>query len=73
MAAPALDRPLLLPPLFAPATIAPAPSSMAMIIWVWACAICSRILARWPPARWPVSCAITPMIWFGVSDCRIAP
>ena len=53
----------------APATSAPAPSSMAMIIWVCACASCSRSLARWPPARWPVSCASTPMIWFGVSDC----
>ena len=72
-AAPALARPLLLLPLRAPATMAPAPSSMAMIIWVCACASCSRILARWPPARWPVSCASTPMIWFGVSDCIIAP
>ena len=72
-AAPALVRPLLLLPLLAPATIAPAPTSMAMIIWVCACANCSRILARWPPAKWPVSCASTPMIWLGVSDFISAP
>ena len=59
-------RPLLLLPPRAPATIAPAPSSMAMIIWVCACASCSRSFDRWPPAIWPVSCASTPMIWFGV-------
>ena len=72
-AAPALARPPLALPLREPATMAPAPSSMAMIIWVCARAICSRIFARWPPARCPVSCASTPMIWFGVSDCSTAP
>ena len=61
----------MLLPLRAPATMAPAPSSIAMIIWVCACASCSRILARWPPARWPVSCASTPINWFGVSDCMM--
>ena len=45
-AAPALANPLLLLPPLAPATMAPAPSSMAMIIWVCARDICSRILAR---------------------------
>src|SRR3977135_4047850 len=65
-------RLLLLPPLV-PATIAPAPSSIAMIICVCACASCSRSLARWPPAKWPGSCASTPMIWFGLSDCISAP
>ena len=73
-AAPASARPELpVPPREAPATIAPAPSSIAMIIWVWACASRSRNLERWPPARCPVSCASTPISWFGVSDCRIAP
>ena len=28
---------------------------------------------RWPPAIWPVSCASTPMIWFGVSARISAP
>ena len=32
-----------------------------------------RIFDRWPPARWPVSCASTPISWFGVVDCISAP
>ena len=49
----------------AAATIAPTPSSIAMIDCVCACASCWRIATRWPPAMWPVSCASTPMISFG--------
>ena len=33
---------------------------------VCAVASCSRSRCKWPPARWPVSCANTPMISFGV-------
>ena len=27
----------------------------------------SCVRAKWPPDIWPVSCAITPMTWFGLS------
>src|SRR5262249_24100201 len=57
----------------APATTAPTPSSMPMIAAVCALASSARILLRWPPAMWPVSCASTPMIWFGVSARSRAP
>ena len=57
----------------APATMAPTPSSMPRIMAVCALASSARSLLRWPPAMWPVSCASTPMIWFGVCDCISAP
>ena len=44
-----------------------------MIDCVVADAIASRMRAKCPPAMWPVSCASTPMIWFGVSDSISAP
>ena len=57
----------------AAATIAPTPSSMAMIDCVCATASCWRSFDRWPPAIWPVSCASTPMISFGVLRSISAP
>ena len=62
-----------LPPLRAPATMAPMPSSMATSDSVEALAICSRMRARWPPAMWPLSCASTPITSFGVLACISAP
>ena len=56
-----------------PAAIAPTPSSSAMIEAVCAVASCSRRRDRCPPARWPVSCASTPMISFGVLESYSAP
>ncbi len=41
---------------------------MARIEIVWALASSVLSLLRWPPAMWPVSCASTPMIWFGVAE-----
>ena len=53
--------------------MAPTPSSMATIAAVCALASSWRILDRWPPTIWPVSCANTPMIWLGVVACISAP
>ena len=47
--------------LITPPTIAPTPSSMAMMAEVCARASSSRMRARWPPARCPVSWAKTPI------------
>ena len=33
----------------------------------------SVLRARWPPAMWPVSCAITPMSWLGFWERMIKP
>ena len=54
-------------------TIAPAPASMPITERICAFATCCRRRARWPPAMWPVSCAMTPMISFGVSASMSAP
>ena len=48
-------------------------AACAMIDAVCALASSLRSLHRWPPAMWPVSCASTPMIWFGVGDSISAP
>ena len=58
----------------APATIAPTPRIIATIDCVCATAQSARASRdRWPPAMWPVSCASTPMISFGVSASISAP
>ena len=44
-----------------------------MIDCVCATASCWRSFDRWPPAMWPVSCASTPMISFGVFESISAP
>jgi hypothetical protein len=32
-----------------------------------------RNAAMWPPVMWPVSWAMTPITWLGVSDCINVP
>ena len=55
------------------ATMAPAPRISAMIDAVVARRNSSRKRERWPPAMWPVSCASTPITWFGISASIIVP
>ena len=63
-----------LPPLRAPATTAPMPSSMATIDCGRGVGESLRACApRWPPAIWPLSCASTPITSFGVLACIRAP
>ncbi len=56
----------------------PPPRRRSRAAWRGSRAVCAlassaRSLLRWPPAMWPVSCASTPMIWFGVCDSISAP
>ena len=66
--APPSSRPALLPDM-APPTIMPMPSSKSSSCWLCAVFRSLRRVAGCAPAIWPVSCAMMPMIWFGVSDC----
>ena len=61
------------PPLPWPATVAAPPSSMPMMLSIMALCIIWVMRTRCPPAIWPVSCAITPMSWFGVTARVMVP
>ncbi len=61
------------PPATPPATIAPMPRTCVSRARVWSFAMRARKAAMWPPAMWPLSCAMTPMTSFGVFACISVP
>ena len=56
-----------------PATEAAAASTIAMMVSMLALCIASFVRRMCPPAMWPVSCAMTPISWFGFSARSISP
>jgi hypothetical protein len=56
-----------------PATPAAAPATSAMMLSMVALRIASSERAMWPPAMWPVSWAMMPMIWLGLVLRRMVP
>src|SRR6185437_6879563 len=50
-----------------PAAAAAAPATIATMPWIVAFRSASSLRARCPPAMWPVSCAMMPIIWLGLS------
>src|SRR5215218_6233633 len=57
----------------APPASAPAPRIVSRICSVERLRSSSCMRTRWPPAIWPLSCAMTPISWFGVSVRMIRP
>ena len=57
----------------APAKAATMPRPSEIAIGARPARSISSVRIMWPPLRWPVSCAMTPNNWFGLSASMIRP